>query len=942
MGLIGAALLVQVAFADTVIENNRVKLVIGEDAAWKSIVDKKTGKEWCYTGKPVYVADGRINGHGDRASAASMDGKLLTIKFAKNDTELVYEVEPAADWIVFRLRSVSGPRPERLTLLRLPVTLTETVGRRLNIAWNKDLAICLLSANMQATGYGRKRKGYADLAMLTQDFPGPKIEGAACALILCPMPEVRKVLEKAAETFGLPTNTKNGVPVKDLPMTKGSYWFMSFGEKDADKVIEYCNKTGIKQVLLSFSAWSTAAGHYPINLRNFPDGKESLKRMIDKLHANGILVGMHTFASKVKKTDSYVTPIPDKRFWKDMSCTLAEDITVDQTTIRAKESLDQWPGSPVCKKKVWEGGIEKHQEVIIGDEIIRYESIGPEGKYDTFIGCKRGSWKTHAAAHKAGDEGRHYGVDGCINGYIIDQETDLIDEVTSNLAEVFNTCGFDMVYFDGGEDVDRRRYDYYVTKNQAMAMSKFKKRPIIHMGTIMTHRLWHSFARSATVDTYTATLHGYMNSRGGAASYRRVVEEVDGRMKRTLIFTVQGKDVEWRTVKDHIDKSVKYCLRMEQSLMPGELGWFGIWPKNKYSDGLQLDEAEYLMVKSLAYNQPISLQTSFRRMEAHPLTPQILEIIRVYEAMRHAGKLDDATREKLKEMGRDFILLQGRDGRRFVEVQEMPSVAGTQNVRSFVGDLNGGAVATVWHYFKDGKLTLTVDPARVKAVTFMGEPVPLHKADGKITIPVTNWRTTLLFDGMSAKQVRDILDKGTFEERPPVKLWIQGEAPKTIQGKMSKGSDVGVSEPEAIGDVIVYAGALGRQALTEGYCEYTVDLPRAARWTIWARVRYTTGGDESFWLVPQTGDEVTRKPIVLGNCGVNEKKWHWTGRGGGSTAVPPGRPIVLKLPKGPFTFRIYGREGPGTAQENPRLDCLCLCDDPDYRPTDEEARKALK
>ncbi|MEW6354984.1 MAG: hypothetical protein AB1696_01545 [Planctomycetota bacterium] len=941
IGLIGA-IFTQAVLADAIIENDRVKLVLGDNAAWKSVVDKRTGKEWCYAGSPVPVADGRFNEQGDQAAAASMDGKLLTIKFAKNNTQLVYEVEPVADWIVFRIQSVSGPRPERLTMLRVPVTLTETIGQRLGIARDKDLAICLMAANMQATGAARAQKGYADLTATTQDFPGPKIEGAACALILCPMAEVKPLLQKAAEAFGLPTNTKDGVPVKDLPITKGSYWFMSFGEKDVDKVIDYCNRTGIKQVMLSFGAWSTAAGHYPINLANFPNGRESLKAMIDKLHANGILVGAHTFASKVKKTDPYVTPVPDKRFWKDMQCTLAGDVTAEQTEIHAKESLDQWPGSPACKQKAWEGGVKKHQEVILGDEIVQYETIGPEGKFDTFLGCKRGAWKTQAAAHKAGDTGYHFGVDGCIDGYIIDQETDLIDEVTSNLAEVFNYCGFDMVYFDGGEDVDRRRFDYYITKNQAMTMSKFTKRPILHLGTCMTHRLWHSFAHSATVDHYMNTLGGYMSSYGGATDYRRVVEEVDGRMKRTLIFTVQGKEVKWVTVKEHIDKSIKYCMRMEESLMPGELGWFGIWPKNKYSDGLQLDEAEYLMVKALAYNQPLSLQASFRNMEEHPLTPQILEIVKIYEDLRLGGKVDEATREKIKEMGRDFILLQGQDRRQFVEVHEMPSVAGTQDVRSFVGDLNGGSVATVWHYVKDGKLTLEVDPKRVTAITFLGEPVELAKAEGKVTIPVTNWRTTLVFDGIPAKEVRAILDKGTFEGRQAAKLWIQGETPKTIQGRMLKGADAGIAEPDAVGDVIVCAVAPGGKDLGNAYCEYTVDLPREGLWTIWARLRYTRPADESFWLVPQGGGEEAAKPIVLGNCGQNEAKWHWTGRGGGFADAPPGSPIALKLPKGPFTFRIYGREGGAVAQDNPRLDCLCVCDDPDYRPTDEEAKAALK
>jgi hypothetical protein len=102
---------------------------------------------------------------------------------------------------------------------------------------------------------------------------------------------------------------------------------------------------------------------------------------------------------------------------------------------RANESLEQWPGSPVCKQKSWEGGVEKHQEVIIDDEIVQFKAIGPEGRWDTFLGCKRGAFGTRPAAHKAGAAGRHYGVDGCINGYIIDQETDLLDEVANQVRQ---------------------------------------------------------------------------------------------------------------------------------------------------------------------------------------------------------------------------------------------------------------------------------------------------------------------------------------------------------------------------------------------------------------------------------------------------------------------------------------------------------------------------
>ena len=118
---------------------------------------------------------------------------------------------------------------------------------------------------------------------------------------------------------------------------------------------------------------------------------------------------MHTFASKISKTDAYVTPAPDRRFCVDLSAVLAGDVGPDDDAIRT-ESVSQWPGSPVAKKKVWEGGVAKHQEVIVDDEIIQYERIGPEGEWNTFLWCLRGAqrrqtslsscWYPHWGARK--------------------------------------------------------------------------------------------------------------------------------------------------------------------------------------------------------------------------------------------------------------------------------------------------------------------------------------------------------------------------------------------------------------------------------------------------------------------------------------------------------------------------------------------------------------
>jgi len=574
--------------------------------------------------------------------------------------------------------------------------------------------------------------------------------------------------------------------------------------------------------------------------------------------------------------------------------------------------LSQWPGSAACKQKYWEGGVDKHREVVLDNEIIRYESIGPEGKWDTLLGCRRGSWGTAAAAHRAGTEGRRYGVDGCINGYIVDQETDLLQETTDRLAEVFNTCDFDMVYFDGGEDVDRRRFNYYVSNFQATAMSKFQKRPLIHMGTIFTHNLWSSFTRSGTVDTYLNTLHGSI---------------------------LAGHAVEkWPTVRDHINRSVEYMLSVRDDMVLGELGWFGIWPQGEHTDGLQLDEIEYLMAKSLGYDAPISLQTSFAQMDSHPLTPSLLEIAGAYEQLRLAGSVAELDRRRLQKRNKDFLLVSVQPPG-FVEAQPLLDVAGGRNVRACVGSHKDGTVASLWHYLgKDGQLTVAAD--RVSAIDLAGREVELAAVAGETAIAIDGRRTLVRFPGLTPQEVTRLLSRAAFAARQPATLWIEAESFARIDGQMSRGADAKVQDLETIGDFVVGTGAPRSTADPNGSCEYRVTIPHAGLWTVWGRVRYPRGGDMSFTIELPDGSGRPQRH-VLGNCGQAGTAWHWTGSGSGVSTQPPGSPIRVKLEAGEYTFRVYPREGHGSAQVNPRLDVLCWTEDPAYVPTDAD-RKAAK
>ena len=741
--LLALASLPACAGGEIVFENNRFRAVLGPDAVWRSVRDKTAGRA-CLAKEPrPRFAAVKVDGQWHEAASAALDGDRLTVGFAGVDTRLAYRVETRPGWVAWHVEAVAGARPTHVVLARLATSVAEHVGPRLCGGWDATTGVCLVTTSLQSYGRAHRRGEAAELTLASQDAPGPRLEGAGAALVVAPTADLDATLGRLARACGLPTNAgADGVPSKHLPMARGSYWFMRFGAGDVDRVLDACRRSGFRQVMMLSHSWCKDVGHYTFRTDAYPDGIESLKRTVGRLHEAGILVGMHGYASKISKTDAYVTPVPDRRFWVDRTAALAGAVDAKATTLRATADLREWPGSPVASQKRWEGGVRKHQEVILDDEIIKYESIGPEGKWHSFLGCTRGAWGTTAAAHEDGATCRHYGVDGCINGYIIDQETDLLGEATGRLAHVFNTCGFDMVYFDGGEDVDRRRFHHYVSKFQAAAMSKFTKRPLVHMGTIMTHGLWHTFTRSGTVDTYTNTIRGRI---------------IAGGTWETL-----------PTVRDHIDHSVDYLLKCREDRLPGELGWFGIWPRTKDFEGLGLDEIEYLMARSLAYDAPISLQTSFRRMDAHPLTPGILEIVRAYETLRMARKVPADVCRRLREKGVDVVLLRrGPDARpEFVRVEPAENVAGVADLRACIGQADGGAVVTLWHATgKPGRLIVKADPGRITATDVFGKAIDLPAAeDGNAALPFGHRRTTVLFAGLGADAVHERLAAGRVRQ----------------------------------------------------------------------------------------------------------------------------------------------------------------------------------
>jgi hypothetical protein len=256
--------------------------------------------------------------------------------------------------------------------------------------------------------------------------------------------------------------------------------------------------------------------------------------------------------------------------------------------------------------------------------------------------------------------------------------------------------------------------------------------------------------------------------------------------------------------------------------------------------------------------------------------------------------------------------------------------------------MDGKAVATLWHYIREGEVVLGLNVKSARLLDFAGREVSFSREAGIMKIPVSVKRYALMCEGVTKDELAKALEGAKVATLPSLKLWIQAERFTRCEGKMSLGSAAGLKDEGALADFVVCSDSPNRGKPQEWFCEYTVDIPRKGTWSVWARLRYPTGGDMSFGFVP-AGEPLTLSgEQVLGNSGQNQGQWHWDGHGGGVTSIPGQHARQMKLDKGPFTFRIYAREGPGAVERNPRIDVICLCDDPGYVPNDEEARGMSK
>ena len=610
IGLLAALNLAALAAGERVVlENAHLHYAITSDGKNSEFVDLATGFDYLRRETVSACALVRQNGKEYPATSAALANGRLMLRFGDAGVETVLKVEPRASWIRLTVESVKGAEIQSLVFLNVPLTLK---GKP-----EESFGACALSLNL-ITRVDQLPALQSELRAAAHRQFG--IVGAKVALIGLPpgrmLTALKEVLSEAEE---MPLCKVAGPWAQEVPFNHGSYLF-NFGsltEATVDDWIEMARSLGFTQIdNHGGGAAFFRFGDFELNREKWPEGWESYRRIVTRLHAAGIGSIFHTYAFFIDKHSKYVTPIPDKRLDAFRTFTLAADVDAEADTIPVNEPTAGM--SPVT-------GFFEHNSVVLhlGDELATFGGISQEPPW-RFTGVKRGVLGTKAAPHEKGAMARH--LKECFGLFVPDPESSLFVEIAANHAEVVNRGDFDGIYLDAIDGSSILRGDdecWYWADKFVMEIQKRLKKPVGMEMSAMWHHFWQYRTRWQAWD---------YPQRGHKRFIDLHAEAVNGGL-----------------------------------LLPLHLGWWNFQSFNPPQiEPTYPDVIACLGARLVGWDAGISLTGGVDReqLRSVPLFRRAVDTLRACEEIRRAGTLDAAAKAKLREPGSEFSLFTDAGGKR--------------------------------------------------------------------------------------------------------------------------------------------------------------------------------------------------------------------------------------------------------------------------------------
>jgi hypothetical protein len=699
---------------DVIIENDQMKLVISSNGIAKSLVYKPGNIECLIKGSQVpistiteprpYQNEVKLAYPNKKTTFKSnsvrKEGDKLIIRYELIPWEATVNVKITPAYIGFTIEkfsltedygiSMTEPPISEMWFLRLPVRNMGHWGDWLNVIWDDKVAVNVLATEPCANVDSEEGEGYRILQAGVDERV--KLTGVGAALITCSTDKLLDNIAIVEKDFNLPS----GVNSRRHELYNASYyWTSDVTSANVEEHIKYAKMGGFRTMMIYYPAFLESRGYrlignYDVWRPEYQNGKADLQAMLTKIKNAGITPGVHFLHSHIGRESKYVTPIPDHRLNLVKIFTLAEPLSKTDTTIY----LEQNPAN---------SDMATNRRVLkIGTELISYKNYTTSRPYK-FTGCVRGIDKTTINAQPVGYifgllDVSEFGA----QSVYIDQYSDLQDEVAEKIADIYS-AGFEFMYFDGSEGVNPPFW-YHVSNAQWRVFSRLKPEPLFAEGAAKTHFGWHMLT-------------------GGNA------------------FDVFRPEVLKEETKKH---PVKEAPRMMDNFTRINFGWLGYFIPDEKTIGTQPDMLEYVTSRAAAWDCPASIMADLGKFEAHPRTPDNLEVFKRWEEVRAKHWLTAEQKQMLRNPAQEHILLLNEKQEfELVPYDQIMDVAhGSREVRAFTFKRNNDLYVVYWHISGNKELELPLRSTDITLLESLGKEMQVNSSpngDNSI-LPVGNRR----------------------------------------------------------------------------------------------------------------------------------------------------------------------------------------------------------
>lgn len=579
--------------------NRRATLTIDTQGRAVSLRTRDTRRE--LLAKPHPLVTARLaDGRSLTARSVTRKGDTLTFAFPRSAGAAVVDVDTHRDFFTFTVRSLTLTNAASLTFCSLAVAPAKYQGSMANMLSDDADAVCLrgydLPVEMELSGS----------VLSVGTTAAHALTGWRAGLAAGPKAEMPAMLRAMAESAGVPFSKLGGPWSLGAEANRGSYLFADLAHAATDDWIELARRGGFTTVHLH--AWWRSLGHYEVSTNLYPRGLADMRDTVSRIHAAGLRAGIHTLTACIEPHDPWITPEASPDLIPFDTYTLARPLAATDTVLYVNEK-------PSPRHDTVFTYMSNGNAIRIGSEIVQYAEVTREPPY-AFSKCKRGAFKTRPAAHAVGERADY--LQQRYLAFYPQPDSPLAADLADHIANVFNSCGLDQIYFDGSEGMMSR---YGIDAMRHAIFKRLKGDPLVEASCHGEHNWW-------------------FHSRLGAWDHP--------------VWAAK------RFQDKHIAESSRY---RDSDLLEPQMGWWAPRMPTPQARGHFLDEMEYFACKNLGLDAAMSIQGV---NVSHAPLPFHIErqftLLGWYEHLRLARYFDSQTVARVAVPGDEFRLRQDRDG----------------------------------------------------------------------------------------------------------------------------------------------------------------------------------------------------------------------------------------------------------------------------------------